>query len=92
MKCVFFRVPTCLFIQGKQTGHVTRKDIIGDLSEPARVSVSRDNIEDFCAGLCVAADAHGVLVRVKHWSVIIQIFYLNVHVGLSTQASLIFEK
>lgn len=80
--------PTCLFIQCKQTGHVTREDIVGDLSKPARISVRGDYVEDFCARLGVAADAHGVLVRVEHWSVIVQILYLNVHVRLSTQASL----
>lgn len=81
-----------MLIQCKQTGHVPRKDVIRDLSKRARVSVSSDNVEDFCAGLRVAADAHGVLVRVKHWSVIIQVLYLNVHVRLSAQASLTFEK
>lgn len=64
-------MPTCLFIQCKQTGHVPRKDVIGDLAKPARVLVRSDDVEDFCADLCVAADAHGVLVRVKHWSVVI---------------------
>lgn len=83
---------TCLFIQCKQTGHVAGKEVIGDLSKHARISVGGDNVEDFCAGLRVAADAHGVLVRVKHRSVIVQVFYLDVHVGLSTQASLTFEK
>lgn len=81
-----------MFVQCKQTGHVPRKDAIGDLSKPARVSVSSDDVEDFCAGLRVAADAHGVLVGVKHWGVIIQVLYLNVYVGLSAQASLTFEK
>lgn len=91
--CVFFFcLPTCLFIQSKQTGHVTRNHVVGDLSEPAGVSVGGDNVEDLCAGLRVAADAHGVLVRVEHWSVVVQVLHLNVHVGLSAQASLTFEK
>ena len=81
-----------MFIQCEQTGHVTRKDVVGDLSEPARISVCGDNVEDLCPGLRVAADAHGVLVRVKHRSVIVQVFHLDVHVGLSAQASLTFEK
>lgn len=84
--------PTSVFIQCKQTGHVTRKDLIGDMSESARISISGDNVEDFCAGLCVAADAHGVLFRIKHWSVVIQVLHLNVHIGLGTQASLAFER
>lgn len=91
-KRVFFCLPTCLLIQCKQTGHVTRYQVVGDLSEPAGVSVGGDNVEDLCAGLSVAADAHGVLVRVKHWSVVIQVLHLNVHVGLSALASLTFEK
>lgn len=81
-----------MLIQCEQTGHVTRDDVIRDLSKPARISVSGDNIEDLGAGLCVAADAHGVLIGVKHWSVIIQVFYLDVHIRLSAQASLSFEK
>lgn len=85
-------LPTCLFIQCKQTGHVTRKDAICDLSKRARILVCSDDVEDFCADLCVAADAHGVLIGVKHWSVIIEVFYLDVHVGLSTQASLQVKK
>lgn len=92
MFCVLLCLPTCLFIQGKQTGHVTRKDFVGNLSKSASISVSGENVEDFCAGLCVVADAHGVLVRVKHWSVIIQVFYVNVNVGLSVQASLTLKK
>lgn len=79
---------TCLFIQCKQTGHVTSEEIVGNLSEPARVSVGSDDVEDFSSGLRVAADAHGVLVWVKHWSVIIQVLHLHVHIGLSAQASL----
>lgn len=79
---------TCLFIQCKQTGHVTSEETVGNLSEPAGVSVGSDDIEDFSSGLRVAADAHGVLVWVKHWSVIIQVLYLHVHIGLSAQASL----
>lgn len=62
------------------------------MSESSRISISGDNVEDFCAGLCVAADAHGVLVRIKHWSVVIQVLNLNVHIGLSTEASLAFER
>lgn len=66
--------PTCLFIQCKQIGQVTWKDIVGDLSKRARISISSDNVEDFCAGLRVAANAHGVFFRVEHWSVIIKVF------------------
>lgn len=80
--------PTCVFIQREQTGHVARKDVIGDLSKPARISVGSNNAEDFCARLCVAADAHSILFRVEDWAVIIQVFYFNVHVGLSAEASL----
>lgn len=88
--CVSSCPPTCLFIQRKQTGHVTGNHVIGDLSEPASISVGGDHVEDFCAGLSVAADAHRVLVGVKHWGVIIPVLHLNVHVGLSAQASLKF--
>lgn len=77
-----------MFVQCKQTGHVSRKNVVRDLSKPARVSVSSNNVEDLRAGLCMAADAHGVLVRVEHRCVIIQVFYLNVHICLSTEASL----
>lgn len=81
-----------MFIQCKQTGHVTSEETVGDLSEPAGVSVGSDDVEDFGSGLRVAADAHGVLVWVKHWSVIIQVLHLHMYIGLSTQASLSSEK
>lgn len=77
-----------MFIQCKQTGHVTSEETVGNLSEPAGVSVCSDDVEDFSPRLRVAADAHGVLVWVKHWSVIIQVLHLHVHIGLSAQASL----
>lgn len=83
---------TSLFIQCKQTGHVPSEEFIGDLTEPARVSVCSDDVEDLGSGLRVAADAHGVLVRVEHRSVIIQVLHLDVHVGLSAQASLSWGK
>lgn len=80
--------PTCLFIQRKQSGHVARKEVVGNLAKPARISVSGNNADDLCARLSVAADAHGVLLRAEHWSVVVQVLDLNVHIGLSTQASL----
>lgn len=83
---------TCVFIQCKQTGHVTGEEIVGNLSEPAGVSVGSDDVEDFSSGLRVAADAHGVLAWVKHWSVIIQVLHFHVHIGLGAQASLSQEK
>lgn len=89
-KSMCLLMPTCVFVQCKQTGHVSRKDVIGDRSEPARISVGSDHIEDFCARLRVAADAHGVLIGVKHWSVIVQVLHLNVNIGLCTQSSLGF--
>lgn len=80
--------PTCLFIQRKQSGHVARKEVVGNLAKPARISVSGNNADDLCARLRVAADAHGVLLRAEHRSVVVQVLDLNVHIGLSTQASL----
>lgn len=77
-----------MFIQCKQTGQVTREEIVGNLSEPGGVSVGSDDVEDFSSGLRVAADAHGVLIWVEHWSIIIQVLHLHVHIGLSAQASL----
>lgn len=88
----FLYLPTCLFIQWKQTGHVTRKDVVGHLPKPARILICSDDVEDFGAGLCVAADAHDVLVRVKHWNVVVEVLYLNVHVGLRAETSLWVEQ
>lgn len=59
-------------------------EVVGDLSEPAVIAVSGDDADDLCAGARVAADARGVLLRVEHWSVVIDVFHFNVHIGLGT--------
>lgn len=79
---------TGLGVHVKQAGHVSGDDVIGDLAEAARVSVSGDDVEDLCAGLSVAADAHRVFIWAEHRSVVIQVLHLNVHVGLSAQTPL----
>lgn len=85
-------VLTCLCVQHKQAGHVFGYNTIADVSKPARVLISRYNAEDFGARWGVVADTNSVLFWVKHRSVIVQVFYFNMHIGLGTLTSLKKQK
>ena len=80
--------PTCVPIQGEQPGQVAGQQLVGDPAVAPRVRVGGDGGEDLRVRRGVAADAGGVLLRVEHRSVVVQVLHLDVHVGLSAQPSL----
>lgn len=82
------RQPTRCLLHREHWRQVSGQQLIGDAAKRPQVSVRGDDVEDFCAGLGVAADAGGVAVRVEHRPVVVQVLHLDVDVGLSTQASL----